>query len=204
MTPYSRMGDDRSAVEDGIEETLQQAVDLRKSEYNRQLDAKGVKPCEEPEPSQPLPSVPSESEPEEHPYGNVENITYAEKGQFLHEVAAGRGPWSGLPTAVKCKDTEKKMKDLHLRLSQQTGLDAAPKQQALFANQFLPRIPEEDKLIASLSSNIPDELGVPVAGARISGMKLPRFQPATVAVSDIAPQGRTKMTPTETTTLESS
>ena len=40
-----------------------------------------------------------------------------------------------------------------------------------------------------LPCNKPDELGVPVAGAGLSGMKLPTFQPATVAFCDIAPQG---------------
>lgn len=61
LTPYSRMGDGRSVVEVGVE-TLQQGIDLRKSEHTRQIEAKAVQPVAPIlEPSQPLPSVPSES-----------------------------------------------------------------------------------------------------------------------------------------------
>ena len=35
LTPYSRMGGDRSVVEVGVDETRQQSIDLRKSEYTR-------------------------------------------------------------------------------------------------------------------------------------------------------------------------
>ena len=68
-----------------------------------------------------------------------------------------------MPTAEKGRETEKKMKGFHLRLSKRTGLVAAPKQQAL-----LPPMPEENKLSAPLPSNIPDELGVPAARTGIS------------------------------------
>lgn len=106
---------------------------MRKSEYNRQIEAKAVKSvAPKPEPYQPLPSVPSESEPEEHPPGNVENIAYAGKGQLLREVEAGIGPWFGMPTAEKRKGGRKEMKGFHLRSSKRTGLVDAPKQQALF------------------------------------------------------------------------
>ena len=146
LTPYSRMGDDCSVVEVGVEETLQQGIDLRKFERTRQIEANGVKPvAPEPEPSQPLPSVPSESEPEEHSLGKVNDITYSEKGQLLRQIAARRGPWYGMPSAVKRSQTEKRMKAFHLRLTKRTGLDAASEQQNL-----LPPIPEEERLTASL------------------------------------------------------
>ena len=86
------MGDDRSVEEVGVE-TLQQDIDSRKSEYARQIEAKGIQPvAPKPEHSQLLPSAPFESKPEEQPLGNVENITYSEKGQLLRAIAAGRGP----------------------------------------------------------------------------------------------------------------
>lgn len=100
MTPYSSMGDDRSTVEVGIKKSLQQTAGLRKSEYNRQLGAKEDNPHEEPEPSQTLPHDCSESEPEEHSPGKVENITYAEEGQLSREAESGRGPWFGRQPAA--------------------------------------------------------------------------------------------------------
>ena len=139
MTPYSRMGDDHSTDEVGIKESIQKAADLRKSEYRRQLDAKEDSPHEEPDPSQPLPHDCSESEPEEQPPGNVENITYAEDGQLLREAESGRGPWFSRPQAAKGKKTENKMKDFQLRLSQRK-LHEKPYS---IPDYLLPLIPQE-------------------------------------------------------------
>lgn len=75
------------------------------------------------------------------------------------------------------------MRDFQFRLSQRK-LDEKPYS---FPDQILPLIQQEDSVF--LPSNISDEPGVPVPGAGISEMKLPKFQPTTVTFSDIAPQG---------------